>query len=62
MSTPTLEQVQQRLNERGVRSVHLHFAPDVQCRPASEVKDSVALVLTAYLDGHCQPVSADALK
>jgi hypothetical protein len=49
-----LLEVQRRLEKAGVVDVKFYFQPDLQKRPFSEVKSSIATILRAHLDGQIQ--------
>lgn len=52
-----LDNVQKRLNEKGVRDVKFFFTPNVKTMTKSVLKQDVAYVLSTYLDGYKTPLS-----
>lgn len=52
MNTSSLQAVQAKLNERGVRDVKFFFNQETS--PLSDMKERVAYVLDTYLRGDCE--------
>lgn len=57
MTTSSLQSVQSKFDELGVRDVKFFFAPEMAAMALSDAKDMLAGVLSSYLNSEKKPFS-----